>query len=72
MSEPSRLEYGRAVSARTRLGIALDLVRSARGEAASITGQDEIVDEIISSLDEMCVFGQNAARRLQTAIERIP
>jgi hypothetical protein len=67
-----RGEHARAIAARTRIDLVLSLARAARGEVASITGQDSLVEEMVRSLDDIVVAGQIAARKLDTAIPRIP
>jgi hypothetical protein len=67
-----RGEHARAIAARTRLETVLSLARAARGEVASITGQDSLVEEMVRSLDDIVVAGQIAARKLDIAIPRIP
>lgn len=65
----SRIEYARAISARTRLEVALTLLRSAHAEVATTVGHGHAatvaIDEVVDAL-------QIAHSKLNIAIPRIP
>jgi hypothetical protein len=65
----NRIEYARAVSARTRLEVALELMRSARGEIAVTLQSGHPAVETVRQLE--VILGR-ALAKLQIAIKRIP
>ncbi len=65
----SRVEYARAVTARARLEIALDLVRAARAEVSVTIGEEH---DVTRGIDDVCTGLQIAHRKLNIAIPRIP
>jgi hypothetical protein len=65
----NRIEYARAVSARTRLEVALDLVRSARGE---ITATLPASQPVVGTVLQLEIDLARALSQLQIAIKRIP
>ena len=64
----SRVEYARAVAARAKLEIALDLARQARSETATTVGHEHTATRAI---DDVVTAAQIAVGRLNIAIPRI-
>lgn len=65
----SRIEYARAVSARTRLEVALEQARAARSEVAATVGHEH---DATRKIDEVVTAVQIAHGKLNIAIPRIP
>lgn len=65
----NRIEYARAVSARTRLEVALEQARAARAEIAATIGHEH---DATRKLDDVVVALQVAHGKLNIAIPRIP
>jgi hypothetical protein len=65
----NRIEYARAVSARTRIEVALEQVIAARREIGSAIGPNH---DAARSLDDVTVVLQRAHGKLNIAIPRIP
>jgi hypothetical protein len=65
----SRIEYARAVSARTRLESALLLAKQARSETSVTIGDDH---DATRKIDDVVTGLQIAIAKLNIAIPRIP
>lgn len=64
----NRIDYARAVSARTRLEIALEQVMAARRELGAVLGANH---DAARGLDDVTVTLQRAQARVNVAIPRI-